>query len=212
MSKFIKKNTSDLPVQEENRGKKNSSPFEAVVMGVSFGGLEALHSIFSVLSPGFPAPIMVVQHLAPNTNDFLANYLDNCCPLQVKTAEEKEHARSGFAYLAPPNYHLLVEDDHSFSLSGEGRINYARPAIDVLFESAADVYGAQLIGVILTGANDDGSRGLMRIKEYGGLAVVQDPDTAQAAFMPEAALLANDVDYILPLAEIGGFLNTIFNI
>ena len=109
-------------------------------------------------------------------------------------------------YIAPPNYHLLVEADRTFSLSIDEPVNYARPSIDVLFETAADVYKTNLIGVILTGANTDGSHGLKRIKETGGLSVVQDPSTAEADTMPRAAIAAVDVDYVLPLEEIGKVL------
>lgn len=183
--------------------------YEAVVMGVSFGGLEALRTVLPLLVLDFPAPIMVIQHHDPRANDFLATYLDNLCRIRVKVAEEKEKVEPAVAYLAPANYHLLVEDDHTLSLSVDEKVHFARPAIDVLFESAADAYGSRLIGVILTGANQDGSQGLRIIKECGGLAVVQDPKSAQAPSMPEAALNATEVDYVLSLNEIGDLLNNI---
>lgn len=183
--------------------------YEAVVMGVSFGGLEALRTVLPLLVLDFPAPIMVIQHHDPRANDFLATYLDNLCRIRVKVAEEKEKVEPAVAYLAPANYHLLVEDDHTLSLSVDEKVHFARPAIDVLFESAADAYGSRLIGVILTGANQDGSQGLRIIKECGGLAVVQDPKSAQAPSMPEAALDATEVDYVLSLNEIGDLLNNI---
>lgn len=183
--------------------------YEAVVIGVSFGGLKALQAILPTIFPDFPGPIMVVQHQDPLADDFLARHLDELCRFRVKVAEEKEMAAPGVVYLAPANYHLLVEDDHTLSLSVDEKVNFARPAIDVLFESAADAYESRLIGVILTGANQDGSQGLRRIKEFGGLTVVQDPQTAKAPSMPEAALAATEVDYVLPLDEIGDFLNNI---
>ncbi len=114
-----------------------------------------------------------------------------------------EHLLKNKIYIAPPNYHLLVEADRTFSLSIDEPVNYARPSINVLFETAADVYKTNLVGVILTGANADGSHGLKRIKETGGLSVVQDPSTAEADTMPKAAIAAVDVDYVLPLEEIG---------
>jgi two-component system chemotaxis response regulator CheB len=110
------------------------------------------------------------------------------------------------AYFAPPNYHLLIEEDHTFSLSIEGRVNYSRPSIDVLFESALDAYCSKLIGIILTGANNDGSRGLKKIKDCGGLAIVQDPKTAEVSAMPEAALKISKIDHVLQLEEIAPFL------
>lgn len=183
--------------------------YKAVVIGVSFGGIEALKKVLPLLVTDFPASIMVIQHLDPRADDFLATYLDNLCRIRVKTAEEKEKVKLGVAYLAPANYHLLVEDDHTLSLSVDEKVHFSRPAIDVLFESAADAYGPRLIGVILTGANQDGSKGLRIIKECGGLAVVQDPKSAAAPTMPEAALAATEVDYVLPLNEIGDFLNNI---
>lgn len=185
--------------------------YGAVVIGVSFGGLQALQAILPLLPADFPVPIMVVQHHNPQAGDFLALHLNKQCNLCVKVAEEKEKATAGNVYLAPANYHLLVEDDHTLSLSCDEKVNFARPSVDVLFESAADVYGSKLIGVILTGANSDGSEGLRCIQESGGVTVVQDPETAEAPNMPEAALANAKVDYVLPLHEIGIFLITIVN-
>ena len=124
----------------------------------------------------------------------------------MKEADEKEKTESGIAYIAPSNYHLLIENSHIFSLSCGNLVNYARPSIDVLFESASDVYGSSLIGIILTGANSDGSRGLKRITNRGGLTIVQDPKTAYSDFMPKAAIAATEVNHILPLKQIGPFL------
>jgi two-component system chemotaxis response regulator CheB len=180
-------------------------------MGVSFGGLMALQNIIPLLSSDFPVPVIIVQHHDPRADDFLAKHLDGLSGLKVKMAEEKEPVLPGMVYIAPANYHLLVEDDRSFSLSVEAKVNFARPSIDVLFESATDVYGARLVGVILTGANQDGSRGLARIKALGGIAVVQDPTSAEAPIMPEAALAATEVDYVLMLDEIAPFLNMLCN-
>jgi two-component system chemotaxis response regulator CheB len=115
----------------------------------------------------------------------------------------------GMAYLAPPNYHLLLEPDRTFTLTIDERVNYARPSIDVLFETAAEAYKDKLIGIILTGANNDGSKGLKKIKEFGGLAIVQDPETAEVASMPRAAILTSVVDHIIPLEEIAPLLNSL---
>lgn len=121
----------------------------------------------------------------------------------MKEADEKEEIENGVVYFAPPNYHLLIERDHTFSLSADRRVNFARPSVDVLFESAANAYGSELIGVILTGANNDGARGLKKIKDMGGLTIVQDPASAEARYMPEAAIEeVQTVDYILPLEKI----------
>jgi len=116
----------------------------------------------------------------------------------------------GKIYIAPPNYHLLVEEDKTLSLSTNKHVNFARPSIDVLFETAADVFGEKLVGIILTGANEDGSRGLKKIKESGGLTIVQDPDTAAVDTMPKAAIASTKVDYILPLENIGPFICSLY--
>jgi len=184
--------------------------YKAVVMGVSFGGLNALKTIIPQLPADFPVPIMVVQHHDRYADDFLAGFLDNQSALRVKVAEEKEMAMAGSVYLAPANYHLLVEDDTTLSLSLDEKVNYVRPAVDVLFESAADVYGARLIGIILTGANNDGSKGLECIKESGGLSIVQDPATAEAPNMPEAAIAITTVDHIVPLDAVAPLLVSLF--
>jgi len=183
--------------------------YRAIVIGSSTGGMEALRIILEVLPKDFPVPILVAQHISPHSDNYLAKFLDSACKVSVKEAEEKEKAIPGHVYLAPPNYHLLVEDDGFISLSVEARVSYARPSIDVLFESAAEAYNRGLIGIVLTGANYDGSNGLKRIKEYGGLTIVQDPVTARADAMPRAAIRATKVDYITPLAEIGQLLNKI---
>lgn len=182
------------------------SSYQVVVIGVSAGGMAAL----SELLPAFPAtyslPIIVVQHLHPSQDTLFVKHLDYKSALTVKEADEKELIEAGHAYFAPPNYHLLIEDDRTLSLSVDEKVNYARPAVDVLFESAADVYGDGVIGVILTGANDDGAQGLRLIKERGGLAIVQDPETAEAPLMPQAAIATIQVDHVLALPEIARLL------
>ena len=180
--------------------------YEAVVIGVSYGGLAALSRIFAALPADYPLPVLVVQHLHPRQGEEFFRHLNELCLLTVKAADDKEAIVAGHIYFAPPNYHLLVEKDRTLSLSVDERVNYSRPSIDVLFESAAAVFGSRLVGVVLTGANDDGSAGLRVIKERGGLAVVQDPATAAAEYMPGAAMAAVAVDHVLPLAEIGLFL------
>ncbi len=181
--------------------------YEAIVMGVSAGGMEALSTILPDLSADFPIPVMVVQHQHPTSDDFLIRYLNERCGLKVKQADEKEDILPGVIYIAPPNYHLMVEEDRTFSLSIDPPVHFARPSIDVLFETAVDAYGPRLVGVILTGASSDGSHGLKRLKESGGLAMVQDPETAESDIMPRAAVDATEVDYVLPLEEIGPALN-----
>jgi len=185
---------------------KRVGKFEAVVIGVSAGGMDALPVVLAPLSADFPASIIVVQHLHPHSDGFLVTYLGRKCTLPVKEADEKELLQQGMVYMAPANYHLLVESDRSFSLSIEGRVNYCRPAVDVLFESAAEVFRQKLIGVILTGANSDGAAGLKMIKDYGGVAIAQNPETAEASAMPLAAIAVARPDYVLTLPEIADLL------
>jgi two-component system chemotaxis response regulator CheB len=183
--------------------------YEIVLVGVSAGGFKAIPKLLGSLDAPFPLPVVIVQHEAHDAGDFFSLYLNNCCSLTVKQADEKEVIVPGTVYVAPPGYHLLVEEDHTFSLSTDDPVNYARPSIDVLFEAAADVYGRKTIGIILTGANSDGARGLKKIKDAGGLAIVQDPATAETGFMPKAALAMTQVDKVLPLDRIGPYLNEV---
>ena len=183
--------------------------YRAVVIGASAGGIHAIKAIIMALPSNFHLPVIIVQHISPLSDNYWITLMDSLSALTVKEADEKEKIRKGTIYITPPNYHLLIERDETFSLSIDPKVNYARPSIDVLFESAADVYKDQLIGVILTGANSDGANGLRRIKEYGGLAIVQDPATAESASMPAAAIAATQVDYILPLEEITDILITL---
>ena len=187
------------------------STYRAAVIGASSGGWNALKEILRVLPENFPLAIMVVMHRHPHSDDYLEKSLDNDCAVRVKQADEKESIMSGTVYFAPPNYHLLIEDIHTLSLSVAGPVNYARPSIDVLFESAAYVYGDTLAGLILTGSNNDGAGGLKKIKDMGGLVLVQDPETAEATAMPRAAIAATDPDFVLPLGEIGPFFKDLVN-
>ena len=180
--------------------------YEAIVIGVSAGGMNALSAVLPILPDDFSLPIIIVQHMDPNSRDYLSDHLNRKCNIQVKEAEDKEKIMNGVAYIAPANYHLLVEEDRTLSLSVDDLVNYSRPSIDVMFETAADVYEKGLIGVILTGANADGSKGLTRIKALGGLVIVQDPATAQVDYMPKAAIASTRVDHILALEEIARLL------
>jgi len=185
--------------------------YEAVVIGVSAGGLTALDRILPQLPRDFCVPILIVQHIGADSESYLPTHFDVRCAMKVKEAEDKERIQRGKIYFAPPNYHLMVEHDHCIALSIDAKVNYSRPSIDVLFETAAITYRQKLIGVVLTGANHDGARGLARIKQYGGLTIVQDPDTAEVDTMPRAAMEATDVDKVLPLNDIASFLNKLCN-
>ena len=181
--------------------------FEAVVIGASAGGFEALMAILKDLPATYPMPLVVVLHLPDNHESKLAELFGYRLSLQVREARDKESLAPGTLYFAPSGYHLSIEDDHSFSLSCEERVSYARPSIDVLFASAADAYGKSLAGILLTGANYDGAAGLAGMQVAGGLTIVQDPASAEVATMPEAALRRMTPDLILPLAEIRSVLH-----
>jgi len=193
------------------RNKIIRKRFEAIVIGASAGGMKALNAILSVLPANFPLPIIIVQHLHPHSDNHLAKILDSKCRLTVKQADEKEKIENGIVYTAPPNYHLLIEEDKTFSLSIDMQVNFSRPAIDVLFETAIYAYRNRLIGIILTGANNDGSVGIKKIKQVGGYVIVQDPKTAETATMPEAAIAITPVDKILPVEQIGDYLTYLVN-
>lgn len=184
--------------------------YEAIVIGVSSGGLNAMKTILPQLPADYGLPIIIVQHLRAESNGMWINALDKICGLNIREADEKEHIKNGNVYIAPPNYHLLIEPDRSFSLSTDKPVNFARPSIDVLFESAAHVYADKLIGIILTGSNSDGAKGLAKIKKAGGLALVEDPLSAETPFMPLAAIKATEVDQILKLEHIADKLKTIY--
>lgn len=179
---------------------------EAVVIGVSAGGLNALTTLVPPLPKDFGIALVIVQHLTEGSDDLLVRHLDGISAIRVKEADEKEAILPGTAYVAPAGYHLLVENDKTFSLSVEAPVNFARPSVDVLFESAADVYADRLAGLILTGTNSDGALGLNAVKRAGGLALVQDPDTAESPPMPNAAIAATQVDHILKLPEMAVLL------
>lgn len=183
-----------------------TTPAHAIVIGGSAGALEALAAILPALPPAFPLPIAIVVHLPPNRPNLLPEVLGARCALPVREADDKEPLAPGTVYVAPPGYHLLIERARSFVLSVDETVHYSRPAIDVLFDSAADAYGPALAGVLLSGANEDGARGLARIARAGGATLVQAPETAVARTMPEAALRLGHPAHTLPPVEIGAFL------
>lgn len=179
---------------------------QAVVIGASAGGVDALMEILPGLPASFGLPIVVVLHLSESRQSKLAEIFMRRTPLQVREASDKDTLTPGTLYFAPSGYHLLVETDHSLSLSCEAHVHFSRPSIDVLMESAADAYGVGLAGVLLTGANADGARGLDKIGRQGGLSVVQDPAEARMPAMPEAAIRLRQPDLILDLKSIHSLL------
>jgi two-component system, chemotaxis family, protein-glutamate methylesterase/glutaminase len=180
--------------------------YEAIVIGTSSGGINALKFLFSALPIDFSIPIIIVQHISPRSDNQWIKLLNINSKLYLKEADEKEKIEHGKVYIAPPNYHLMIERNKTFSLTIDERVNYSRPSIDVLFESAAEAYKNKLIGVILTGSNNDGTNGIKRIQECGGLIIAQDPETAESSYMPASAIATNQPDYILSLEEITALL------
>jgi len=179
--------------------------YEIVVVGTSWGGLSALSTVISGLPATFALPIVVVQHRSPDAPGFLAELLQTRTGLCVVEVDDKRPIAAGHVYVAPPNYHLLV-DRGFFSLTTDSPVRYSRPSIDVTFVSAADEYGRRAIGVVLTGANEDGALGLKRIADRGGYAIVQDPDTAEGPMMPRAALRTVPTARVLRLDRIASQL------
>jgi two-component system chemotaxis response regulator CheB len=179
-----------------------------VVVGTSLGGMRALEVLLGGLMPDFPLPIAIVQHRGTHSDQQsqLSLLLQMHCVLPVVEADDKEPLSGGRVFLAPADYHLLV-DEGSLALSIDDRVFHARPSIDVLFESAAESYREGVLGVILTGASADGAYGAVCVKRRGGTVVAQDPRTAEAAAMPQAAIASGAVDTVLPLDEIAPFLN-----
>lgn len=174
----------------------------AMVIGASAGGVTALSSVLGALPAGFAIPVICVLHLPDDRHSQLAEVLQRRLRRPVCEARDKQPLRAGQIYVAGPGYHLSVERELTLSLSQEPPVHFSRPAIDYLFMSAADAYGADLLGMLLTGANEDGAEGLAYIKHNGGRTVVQDPRDAQVALMPEAALALHQPDHILSLSGI----------
>lgn len=175
-------------------------------MGTSAGGLFALSAILQKLPADYPLPLLIVQHRAKDQKDLLEELLQSKCEIKIKQADEKEEIQAGCVYIAPPDYHLLIEKDETLSLSSDKLVRYSRPSIDVLFESAAIVFKDRLVGIMLTGANSDGAAGIEAVKKYGGLTIAQDPKEADFPVMPKASVETGKIDHVLTLAEIQHFL------
>ncbi|MCG6156251.1 chemotaxis protein CheB [Rubinisphaera margarita] len=184
----------------------NRRSYEAVVIGASSGAIEAINTILPRLPEVFRLPVLIVVHLPPDHLSTLPELFQTRCVLPVKEAEDTESIQPGMIYIAPPDYHVLVEADGRISLSSEEPVQYSRPSIDVLFETAADAYQAALIGIVLTGANSDGASGLREIWKTGGTPIVQSPAEAQAPLMPESALAHCPAARVMTLNQIASFL------
>jgi len=182
---------------------------DAIAIGTSAGGVEALSILLPALPAGLRAPVFIVLHLPRERPSLLAEIFAPKCALKVKEAEDKMRVEPGTVYFAPPDYHLLLDEGPQLALSIDELVHFSRPSIDVLFESAADIYGERLMGIILTGANDDGAAGLAAIHRAGGMTIVQEPDSAQVPLMALAALRRTAADFVLPLKGIAGLLQSL---
>jgi two-component system chemotaxis response regulator CheB len=179
---------------------------EAIVIGASAGGVEALGLILPALPTKFRPALLIVLHLPRERPSLLVDIYEKRCALPVREADDKEPIEPGTVYFAPPDYHMLVERNRQIALSTEEPVHYSRPSVDVLFESAADVYRERLLGVILTGANEDGAAGLHAVHRAGGVTVVQQPDSAKVPLMVVSALQRNAADFVLSLPQIAQLL------
>ena len=179
--------------------------YDLVVVGTSWGGLAALRTLVAGLPPTFRMAVALVQHRHKDSDHLLRTLLQERTPLEVCEVEDKMPLEQGRIYVAPPDYHTLVEPGH-FSLSTEAPVRFSRPSIDVTFQSAAESYGHRTVGIVLTGANADGSEGLRRISDRGGMALVQDPTTAESSLMPNAAAKAVPRARVMPLPDLVRFV------
>lgn len=180
--------------------------YDVLAIGSSWGGVDLLKRLVRELPATWTLPVVIVQHQHPNSGTALERILGKVTPLVVRDVEDKDRLEAGHIYIAPANYHLLIEDDGSFSLTTEAPVKYCRPAVDVTFASLARVYQQRCIGLVLTGANDDGADGIRIIKMAGGHALAQLPASAEAPTMPEAAIATGVVDQVLEPAEIVPYL------
>ena len=182
---------------------------EAVAIGTSAGGVDALSVLLPALPVGLQASVFVVIHLPRQRPSHLVEIFQPKCALPVREAQDKERVERGTVYFAPPDYHLLLERGPAIALSVDELVNFSRPSVDVLFESAADVYGSSLLGVVLTGASQDGAAGLQAIRRAGGTTIVQEPATARVPVMVESALKRGPADFVLSLEAIAVRLGTL---
>jgi two-component system, chemotaxis family, protein-glutamate methylesterase/glutaminase len=181
---------------------------DAVVIGASAGGVEALSVLLSMIPANCRVSFFVVVHIPRERPSLLPELFAGRCALPVREAEDKEPVQPGTVYFAPPDYHMLIDRGPALALSGDEPVHFSRPSIDVLFDSAADIYGERLMGVILTGANQDGAEGLAAIGRAGGRTVVQEPGSAAVSFLPQSALEAGPVDAVLSIEQLQALFAT----
>lgn len=194
--------------RSDERANGDFQGYEIIVVGASWGGLAAVRTILAALPPDYDIPTVVVQHRHRDSDARLGRFIARHTHLQVCDIEDKTPVEPRRVYVAPPDYHTLVEQGF-LSLSTDAPVRYSRPSIDVMLMSAAAAYGHRTVGVILTGANADGAAGLRRVADVGGLTIVQDPATAEVPAMPQAAIAAVPQARVFPLDRIGGYLATL---
>lgn len=180
---------------------------EAFIIGGSAGSLDVLLRVLPKVDAAIPFPIIIVIHRKHGADSLLTDLLSSRTKLIVKEVDEKEPINAGTVYIAPSDYHLLIERDKTFSLDYSEKINYSRPAIDVTFQTAAEVYGNRLYCLLLSGSNSDGVNGLKSVKAWSGKALIQNPDSAQVPYMPAQAKLHVDIDHVLDIEDMGEFIN-----
>lgn len=207
---------ADSSVADDMAGGPSAGPlrcaYDAIVIGASTGGIDALGVLLPALPAGLPAALMIVVHIPPQRDSLLSRIFREHCALPVSEADPREPIHPGHVYFAPPDYHLLVEADRTWTISHDAPVHYSRPSIDVLFETAAWSYGPRLLGILLTGANQDGARGMQVISEAGGATWAQSPDTALAPTMPQAAIALGCVEHVLSLSQIARRLQKLCDI
>lgn len=186
-----------------------TEPCRVVLLGGSTGSIDVLLELLAALRPPLSFALIIVIHRKNTADSNLAQLLSLKTQISVKEVDDKDVLLPGHVYLAPADYHVLLEQDGTFSLDDSEKVNYSRPSIDVTFESAADVYGPAIVGILVSGANSDGTEGLRAVHQAGGVAIVQQPDTAQVAFMPQQALLHAPVDYVLDVPAMIAFVNNL---
>ena len=180
-----------------------------LVIGGSAGSLEVIMNLIPRLNPALHFAILIIVHRMPSVDTLLVDLLSSRMDIPVKEAEEKENILPGHVYIAPPDYHVLIEKNKTLSLDVSEKINYSRPSIDVTFTAAADVYKNSLVAVLLSGANADGTEGLKQVKAHGGICIVQDPQTAEVEYMPRTAINQVEVDKVLPPGAMAEYINNL---
>ena len=184
--------------------------YDIIIIGASAGGLSALEELLGIIKDYIHVPIVIVQHISPDSGDSLLKIIKKISTIEVVEPIDKERIESDHVYLAPPDYHLLVERDKTFSLYMGPKENFCRPSIDLLFETVAEAFLERTVGIVLTGANNDGTKGIESIKDFSGLTIAQSPLEAQVPIMPQNAIDSGSIDYTLTINEIGNLLIELF--